>query len=257
MQLADPLSHASHIMLMSCLPQDVGLAGWSTGGGHGWLSSEFGMGADNTLQATVVLPSGEIVTANECQNTDLLWAIRGGGGGTFGVITKLTVKAHPMPQATTWSLSMAKISNDTSAWWKLLARIHAELPALKAGGLQGYYTIAGPPSTSTLTFGWTFNLYNKSNGTLENLIKPVLSLLEKEKRSVTYTSEIKWFSTWYEAFTAAGSQEYSAGLGGVASTSRLLPAASLTENLESLANVLEVVGPQENPKVSHSLSLMT
>lgn len=54
------------------------------------------MGADNVMEATVVTPNGDLVTADECQNKDLFWAIRGGGGGTFGVILSLTVNTYPM-----------------------------------------------------------------------------------------------------------------------------------------------------------------
>ncbi|KAI3329928.1 FAD-binding domain-containing protein [Ustulina deusta] len=220
---------------------DVGLAG-----------REFGMGADNVIQAEVVLPSGNIVVANECQNVDLFWAIRGGGSGTFGVITELTVKAHPMPQTTTWTFSATKTRNDTSAWWKLLAQIHDELPALKAGGRQGYYSIVGPPSSSALTFGGTFNLYNKPNGTAEPLIQPVISLLEEANERATYSSSITWAATWIEVFDALGGQGNSAGLGGSASTSRLLPATSLTHNLDYLADVLELISPVDNPKAGLS-----
>lgn len=65
----------------------VGLVGWGSAGGHGYLTGSYGMGADNFVQATVVTPAGQIVVANEYQNSDLFWAIRGGGGGTWGVIT--------------------------------------------------------------------------------------------------------------------------------------------------------------------------
>ncbi|KAI1128829.1 hypothetical protein F5Y10DRAFT_277156 [Nemania abortiva] len=225
---------------------DVGLVGWSTGGGHGWLTSEFGMGADSIIQAEVVLPSGDIVVANECQNSDLFWAIRGGGGGTFGVITKVTVKAHPMPQTTTWSFSVTKSTTDTSAWWKLVARIHAEFPALKAGGMQGYYSILGPPASSALTFGGTFNVYNKPNGTIEPLIKPILSLLDEASETATYSSSISWAATWIEFFDSQG-EANSAGVGGAATTSRLLPAASLTKDIDYLAQVLELVSPADDP----------
>ncbi|KAM6531768.1 hypothetical protein FSOLCH5_001220 [Fusarium solani] len=81
-------------MALLTLEKDVGLVGWAIGGGHGYLTSEFGMGADSINPAVVVAADGEVLTASECQNSDLLWAIRGGGGGTFGVIAELTVKAH-------------------------------------------------------------------------------------------------------------------------------------------------------------------
>nr|WCO08190.1 RNase T2 protein [Pestalotiopsis microspora] len=230
---------------------DVGVAGWTMGGGHGWLSSEFGMGADNVLQATVVTTSGDIIVANDCQNSDLFWAIRGGGGGTFGVVTGLTIKAHAMPQTTTLAISILKATNSTSAWWRLIAELHAQLPELKAGGFQGYYSITGPPSSSALSFTGTFNLYNKPNGTAESLIQPILSILDKANGTAVYSSSITWSSTWIEFFNAIdGDEAGSAGVGGVASTSRLLTAASLTEDVEYLAGVLELIGPQDGSDVS-------
>ena len=73
----------------------VGAAGgWITGGGHGMLSPVFGLGVDNVQQLRVVLPNGTSVTANRCKNPDVFFALRGGGGGTFGVITEMSTLAH-------------------------------------------------------------------------------------------------------------------------------------------------------------------
>ncbi|KKK21133.1 hypothetical protein P175DRAFT_0507165 [Aspergillus ochraceoroseus IBT 24754] len=74
----------------------VGAAGgWITGGGHSVLSNELGLGVDNVQQLKAVLPNGTYITANRCQNQDLFFALRGGGGGTFGVITEMTTLVHP------------------------------------------------------------------------------------------------------------------------------------------------------------------
>ena len=61
------------------------------------MAPGYGLGVDNILEATIVLASGEIVTANANQNSDLYFAIRGGGGSTWGIITSITVKAHQIP----------------------------------------------------------------------------------------------------------------------------------------------------------------
>jgi hypothetical protein len=55
----------------------VSVGGYVSGGGHGVLSARFGLAADSVLQAEVVTPAGNVVIANECQNTDLFWAVRG------------------------------------------------------------------------------------------------------------------------------------------------------------------------------------
>jgi len=76
----------------------VGAAGGFTqGGGFGPLSRRYGTAAGNVLEIEVVTASGEILVANAEQHADLFWALRGGGGGTFGVVSKLTMRTHPMP----------------------------------------------------------------------------------------------------------------------------------------------------------------
>ena len=72
----------------------VGAAGGYLGGGHSPLSPMHGLAVDNLLEIDVVTPDGNLLTANECTNTDLFWALRGGGGGTFGVTTRVVYKAH-------------------------------------------------------------------------------------------------------------------------------------------------------------------
>jgi FAD/FMN-containing dehydrogenase len=73
----------------------VGIAGWLHGGGHSPLTPVYGMGVDNVRQIEIVTPRGEVKIANECLNTDLFFAVRGGGGGTFGLVINITSKALP------------------------------------------------------------------------------------------------------------------------------------------------------------------
>jgi FAD/FMN-containing dehydrogenase len=76
----------------------VGVAGgFLQGGGYGSWSRKFGVAAASLLEAEVVTADGEIRIANACQNSDLFWALRGGGGGTFGVVTKVTLATYPLP----------------------------------------------------------------------------------------------------------------------------------------------------------------
>lgn len=76
----------------------VGAAGgFPQGGGFGSYSKKFGTGAAGIVQAEIVTADGNTLIANKCQHQDLFWAIRGGGAGTFGVVTKLTLLTHPLP----------------------------------------------------------------------------------------------------------------------------------------------------------------
>lgn len=73
------------------------VGGFTQGGGFGSFSRRYGTAAGNVLEAEVVTASGEILVANASQHSDLFWALRGGGGGTFGVVSRLTMRTHPMP----------------------------------------------------------------------------------------------------------------------------------------------------------------
>jgi FAD/FMN-containing dehydrogenase len=76
----------------------VGLAGLVQGGGFGSLSKRFGSAAAGLLEAEVVTADGQIRIANACTNPDLFWALKGGGGGTFGVVSKMTLRTHDLPE---------------------------------------------------------------------------------------------------------------------------------------------------------------
>jgi FAD/FMN-containing dehydrogenase len=73
----------------------VGLTGLTLGGGYGVMSTRYGLALDNMLGADLVLADGRPVTADETQNADLFWAVRG-GGGNFGVVTAMRVRLHPV-----------------------------------------------------------------------------------------------------------------------------------------------------------------
>ncbi|QRV90344.1 FAD-binding domain protein [Ceratobasidium sp. AG-Ba] len=100
------------VVVVGGAANSVGAAGgWLQGGGHSPLSVLHGMGVDNVLQFTVVKADGKIVKANACQNKDLFWALRGGGGGTWGVTLDVTYKTHP---ALSGIVGLLFISNVTS-----------------------------------------------------------------------------------------------------------------------------------------------
>ena len=99
----------------------VGIAGLTLGGGVGLASRKYGLTCDNLLEATVVLANGTAVVASAHQHPDLYWALRGGGGGNFGIVTRLVFRTHPVGQVATYALEWpwSDAAKVVQAWQKL------------------------------------------------------------------------------------------------------------------------------------------
>jgi hypothetical protein len=122
------LPHGRYVQGGGCV--SVGAAGgFVQGGGFGIFSRRYGTAAGNMLEAEVVLASGEITTANAAQHPDLFWALRGGGGGTFGVVSRVTLRTHPAPQNLGRVAGTITASSDAD-FRRLLGRLALVLPAL-------------------------------------------------------------------------------------------------------------------------------
>ncbi|MGC1258805.1 MAG: FAD-dependent oxidoreductase, partial [Candidatus Acidiferrales bacterium] len=76
----------------------VGVAGLIQSGGFGSFSKHYGLAAGGLLEAEVVTADGKIRVANACTNPDLFWALKGGGGGSYGVVSKVTLRIHDLPE---------------------------------------------------------------------------------------------------------------------------------------------------------------
>lgn len=88
--------------------------GFALGGGFGSFSKKFGSGAAGVIELEVVTANGEVLIVNKYQNPDLFWALRGGGGGTFGVVTRMTLLSHDIPTIDGWvSGTLAANSDET------------------------------------------------------------------------------------------------------------------------------------------------
>lgn len=198
------------------------------------------MGADNIIEAVLVTPSGELLTVNQCQNKDLYWAIRGGGGGTFGVILGVTIKAYPMPSVTFISLDISARNGTTpKQWWKLIAEVHKELAVLQDAGIAGYWTISGAP----FRFGHAMLQYNTSTAnSADTSMIPLRKLLHRANGIVESNISAIYSASWYNLTKSLPTVEH-AGTTRSARTTRLIPRRAV-EDTEGFAYILEKIGPQ-------------
>jgi FAD binding domain-containing protein/berberine-like enzyme len=107
------VDHATHAFGMAApcgFISTTGVAGLTLGGGIGYLTRQYGLTIDNLLSVDMVLADGSFVTASADENSDLFWAVRG-GGGNFGVVTSFEFRLHPVSMVnfgpTFWPLEQA------------------------------------------------------------------------------------------------------------------------------------------------------
>ena len=90
----------------------VGVAGLVQSGGFGNFPKKFGTAAGSLLEAEIVTADGQVRVVNACRGPDLFWAVKGGGGGTFGVVTKLVMKTYELPEALADAQLTVKAASD-------------------------------------------------------------------------------------------------------------------------------------------------
>lgn len=172
----------------------VGIAGgYTLGGGHSALSTNFGLSSDNVLNWEVVTAAGALVNANEEENSDLFWALNGGGGSTFGVVVSVTVRAHPDAVFGGASLTFYTAQNPESVFYDAIQDFHEELPAMvDAGTMVVYYFTSSFFAISPLS------AYNKTADQVKSILAPFVTKLDS--KGVNYTSTYSDFGTYYEHY---------------------------------------------------------
>ncbi|KAG8525910.1 uncharacterized protein KY384_000672 [Bacidia gigantensis] len=205
--------------------------GWIAGGGHSPLSPVYGLGVDNVKQIKVVLPDGTYVTANKCQNSHLFFALRGGGGGTFGVNMEISMLAYKNTD-----VQVAKFGIPTANMTQLLKLLVANANQWHKEGWGGYIYPRLPAKPSepipVILINPRLNA-TEARVSLAALIKFADSL--KAQRIIETRRS---FYDVYELFIK-GHQDDSGNF-GVSMASRLIPSKNFDgpENQEELVDAL-------------------
>jgi FAD/FMN-containing dehydrogenase len=176
------------------------MGGYIQGGGHSPLTGLYGTGADSVLSMEVVKADGEFVVANSTSNTDLFWALRGGGGSTFGVVISVTVKAHPDLEVTAsrFSFSSAQTGNET--FWAAMRAYVDSWVANADAGTYTYWTLV--PSNGTFAFAFSpFFAPGKSVAEATALLQPWFNKLTE--LGVRFDPNITHYDNYYDAWRSS------------------------------------------------------
>lgn len=174
----------------------VGIAGgYSQGGGHSSLSSKHGLGADQVLEWEVIDGNGKFLIASRTQNTDLYWALTGGGGGTYGVVWSMTSKAHQDSHVSGLNLTFTTdgISDDT--FFKAVELYNTYLPSIVDEGVMSLNFLTNASFAISPMTGPGVPLKK-----LKSLVKPVLNGLDE--LGIKYQYHAEEFSAYLDQYNA-------------------------------------------------------
>ncbi|KAF2180462.1 FAD-binding domain-containing protein [Zopfia rhizophila CBS 207.26] len=174
----------------------VGIAGgYTQGGGIGPLTSMHGLGVEQALEWEVVTASGELLKVSQIEHEDLFWALNGGGGGTYGAILSLTVKAYedvPMAGA---NLTFTREGVSQDAFFKVVEKFHECLPALADAGAVAIWTLT---NTSFVLAPVTASRMSKEE--VDGFLKPTFDELRENGMNYTYFSKL--FPSYFDNYNA-------------------------------------------------------
>ncbi len=209
-----------------CLPAgscpSVGIAGFTLGGGIGVLSRKYGLMCDRLVSARVVTADGVARTVSASEHPDLFWALRGGGGGNFGIVTSFTFNTVAAPQLTAFRLDFppGSVADVLGYWQRWLISMPDELSA-------NCHISGGSPS-SCAVIGCCVGSASVVNPLLAELIRQIGS--QPAARTVTeygYLDAMRYFAGC-STMSAAECRDQARGTSwkreAFVASSRLLPA---------------------------------
>jgi hypothetical protein len=248
--------------------QTVGaVGGYIQGGGHGPVSHDFGLAVDQVLEFRVVLATGDVVIANACQNVDLFSALRGGGGGTFGIVLSATLKAYPTQPVLKHSLAIEPLNTDISAPLNISAAVLSKYPTLSDAGFSGIgqlERIVGAKPAYSHSFGKLLAI-NSSSSNSSSEIQRAISLVNEELVAFlspvngtifSITSTFQKYDTFQDYFNSEGRAAPASNNPSPIIVSRFFDKNSLSNNQRNLTSMLEAIFPQDASQIQAIASVL-
>lgn len=200
-----------------------------TGGGQNPLAGIYGMAADHVVAFQVVTADGRLRTVSETENPDLFWALRGGGGGIFGVIVSVIIRAHPKMNVVTAKWTLDTSNNDADQFWKGVRKFYDEFLNWTDAGLYSFYIMWPTPQLS-------MNYMFAPNHTLESynkVVAPFFEYLEAENISLSVSHQVTPHTSFYSAYQATwGPNNFPVGVDTSLPANRLVPRRNFVEKYE-------------------------
>ncbi|GFG24993.1 FAD binding domain protein [Aspergillus udagawae] len=214
------------VLIVGGSARTVGAAGgFVLGGGHSPFAHYYGLAADNLLEMSIVSADGRHRVINAYSDPEYFWAVRGGGGSAWGVVTSVTYKTHPVPQNLTIGFVQFNATNKSSST-RLVSESLKLLPAVTDAGYTGY---------ASFTQGFQA-VFLQPNGTIESFNQTFASF-----SSLTQLPGVKgavgaYSSTW-DGYLKTFLQDPHIGT-NTQDTSRLLTADIIREKADDLAEFI-------------------
>ncbi|KAJ2891700.1 FAD-binding domain-containing protein [Zalerion maritima] len=187
-------AHAAGLVVVGGECPSVGLAGgYTQGGGHSALSTNFGLSADNVLEFGVVTALGLHLKATKSENTDLYYAVAGGGGGNWGVVTYVTVKAFEEKATSGASLTFYVSDTIEDDFYAGIQAFHEELADMVDAGTMVIYYF-----TSTFFMISVLTGFDKTEEEVKDILVPFTARLDD--LNITYTSDYSSHDSYYEHY---------------------------------------------------------
>jgi FAD/FMN-containing dehydrogenase len=230
---SDAIAYAAahdSILLSGYNPTIAVSGGWSQGGGHSVLSPVYGLGADRVAQFRVVTPDGVLRNASACENPDLFRALRGGGGGTFGVVVEAThMVAESVPIAVSYITIPSNSSDETVLEWIRLQASNSLRWGQEGWGghVAGLYIKYFNPVPS---------IANVSNG---SALAESMRVATEFALSVGGTSDVEIVADWETAWTKYVVPGATATAGAIRIVASQLLSASLFATDDSVQTIMD------------------